>query len=154
MSLEQYNVLHPRHVALGIACPDREALLYQIADLAATSLDVSRESIAAALAWRESLGTTAAGGSLALPHAQVGRLCGPIALFLRLSTPLPFNAEDRAPIDMVFSVLYPKHRQDEAFSLLRHGARLLMQHETRRAIRDTGFPDEVASLFCYRASMA
>lgn len=57
---------------------------------------------------REKLGSTGFGRGVAIPHARIPDLNRPVAAFLRLSTPVAFDAADGMPVDLVFGLLSPE----------------------------------------------
>lgn len=57
---------------------------------------------------RESVGSTAIGGGVALPHARVGYLDSVLGAFALLQDGEGFNALDGAPVRFVFLLLTPK----------------------------------------------
>ena len=59
------------------------------------------------LAEREALGSTGFGRGVAIPHARIGGLARPVAVFLRLQKPVDFAAADGTPVDCVFGLLSP-----------------------------------------------
>ena len=57
---------------------------------------------------REGLGPTGVGQGIALPHARIAEAQDVFGLFLRLEKPLDFDAVDRQPVDLVFSLIAPE----------------------------------------------
>jgi PTS system nitrogen regulatory IIA component len=57
---------------------------------------------------RESLGSTGFGRGVAIPHARIDGLNRPVAAFLRLETPVAYDAADGMPVDLVFGLLSPE----------------------------------------------
>ncbi len=57
---------------------------------------------------REKLGSTGFGRGVAIPHARISDLGRPVAVFLRLDSPVAFDAADGMPVDMVFGLLSPE----------------------------------------------
>ena len=58
---------------------------------------------------REALGSTGFGRGVAIPHARIPGLGRPVAAFLRLESPVAFDAADAMPVDLVFGLLSPEH---------------------------------------------
>ncbi len=56
---------------------------------------------------REALGSTGFGRGVAIPHARISGLARPVAVFLRLETPVEFASADGMPVDCVFGLLSP-----------------------------------------------
>lgn len=57
---------------------------------------------------RERLGSTGFGRGVAIPHARHGEIARPVAVFLRLESPVAFDAADDMPVDLVFGLLSPE----------------------------------------------
>ena len=57
---------------------------------------------------REALGPTGVGGGIALPHARLENLDHVVGAFVLLENPVEFDAIDKQPVDVVFSLFAPK----------------------------------------------
>jgi PTS system nitrogen regulatory IIA component len=57
---------------------------------------------------RENLGSTGFGRGVAIPHARIALVERPVAVFLRLSAPVAFEAADDMPVELVFGLLSPE----------------------------------------------
>src|SRR3546814_4293750 len=57
---------------------------------------------------RERLGSTAPGQGVAVPHGRVKGLEAPLAAFVRLAQPVPFDAPDGQPVTMLMCLLVPE----------------------------------------------
>lgn len=62
---------------------------------------------------RESLGSTAIGGGVAIPHARIGFTEDPILAFALLKHGDGFKALDGAPVHFVFMVLTPSGKEND-----------------------------------------
>ncbi len=56
---------------------------------------------------RERLGSTAVGRGFALPHCRAKEIEQIIGCFMRLKSPVDFDALDNQPIDLVFALVVP-----------------------------------------------
>lgn len=100
-------VLPPDAVQLDVDATSKALVIAHAADLLAAASGVSGEAIEAALLAREALGSTGVGAGVGLPHARLHNLDAPHALFLRLATPIAFDAIDDKPVDLVCVVVAP-----------------------------------------------
>jgi PTS system nitrogen regulatory IIA component len=78
---------------------------------------------------RESLGSTAPGGAVALPHAThlaVDRLQGILG---RCSPPVPWKALDGKPVQLICLSIAPQDRPGDHFRVLETVARALREKE-------------------------
>jgi nitrogen PTS system EIIA component len=102
------KILEPTAVKIVGKLTSKKRLLQELAELAAATygLDVSRTT--EALQERESLGPTGVGHGVALPHARIKGLDHVVGAFLRIESPMDFDAADRQPVDLVFALFAPE----------------------------------------------
>jgi PTS system nitrogen regulatory IIA component len=101
------DLLRPADVISHLSAANKRELLKTLAEHAAAALKLDTQSILAALAAREVMGSTGVGKGVAIPHARIEDLDSFYALFARLDSPLEFNAVDDEPVDLVFLLLTP-----------------------------------------------
>jgi len=89
-------------------CTSKKRLFHEIGALAESTYGLDQSHVIEALIDREALGPTAVGHGIALPHARFADVEKVSGLFLRLEKPLNFEAADRQPVDLVFSLLAPE----------------------------------------------
>jgi len=89
------------------SCTSKKRLFHDLGELAEASYGLNAESVIEALMEREGLGPTGVGQGVALPHARMPEATEVYGLFLRLEKPLDFDAIDRQPVDLVFSLIAP-----------------------------------------------
>lgn len=85
---------------------------------------------------RERLGSTGVGNGVAIPHARNAHCRQPLGAFMRLKTPVDFDAIDGEPVDMLFVLLVPETAEDSHLSLLAQIAEIMNDADTRRSLRD------------------
>src|SRR5690349_3239638 len=88
------------------ASTKRQALAVA-ADLAGRTLRRDPAEILEALLEREQEGSTGIGHGVAAPHARLEGLDRLHAVFVRLETPIAFEAIDDQPVDLLFALLAP-----------------------------------------------
>ena len=92
----------------GVRISSKKRLLELISvTLAKNNKNLSSRGIFESLCAREHLGSTAIGNGVAIPHGRVNGIDGVEALFLRLKKPLPFDADDGKPVDLLFALAVP-----------------------------------------------
>lgn len=101
-----FNLL-PEAVAT-IRADGKPAILRALADRFAAVYGLDAGMVLAGLDEREKLGSTGFGRGVAIPHARIGGLGRPVAAFLRLESPVVFDAADAMPVDLVFGLLSPE----------------------------------------------
>src|SRR3546814_11097200 len=93
-------------------------------------------SIGAALREGESLGSTAIGHGVAIPHARSNAFSAARGAFLRLEHPVDFGARDHAPVDLVFAMSVPEHSSQQYLEILSELAERFSSDGFRDALRD------------------
>ncbi|GAB0114127.1 PTS sugar transporter subunit IIA [Acidisoma sp. C75] len=140
------DILPAGHALAGQRAADKPALLGLLAQRAAPAVGATPASLAAALAAREKLGSTGIGAGLALPHARQPQLSAPLAWMLRLARPLPFDAVDGAPVDLVVLLLSPEGDQARHLAALAALSRRLRQPGIADAIRAAPDPGAMRAI--------
>jgi PTS system nitrogen regulatory IIA component len=96
---------------------------------------------------REKLGSTGLGQGIAIPHCRVGNCTQPLGALLSLETPIPFDAPDDQPVDLLFVLLVPKEARQQHLDILASIAGLFSQQQfcgRLRAVRDSSSLYQVA----------
>lgn len=101
------RLLSPQAVKVVADVSSKKRLMQSIAEMSETLIDVPGARIFEALQERESLGPTGVGHGIALPHARLEGIDGVVGVFVRLERPIDFDAADRQPVDLVFTLLAP-----------------------------------------------
>lgn len=87
----------------------KPAILAALAARFAAVYQLDADQVLQRMTEREALGSTGFGRAVAIPHARIAGLTRPVAAFLRLGTPVAFDAADGMPVDLVFGLLSPEH---------------------------------------------
>src|SRR5207302_4707991 len=101
------DLLTPRSVVPQLRAAGKKQALQEIARRAATITGCSERQIYDVLTERERLGSTGIGRGVAVPHGKLAELPRLYGLFARLERPIPFEAVDDQPVDLVFALLAP-----------------------------------------------
>jgi PTS system nitrogen regulatory IIA component len=92
-----------------IGADGKAAIINQLASRFASVYGLDRGTVLARIEERERLGSTGFGRGVAIPHARMAGLDAPVAVFLRLKSPVIFDSADDMPVDLVFGLLSPEH---------------------------------------------
>jgi len=113
------SLLSPDRV---VSCDDiasKKRLLEQLSELLSkSSPQLSQQVIFDALVNREKLGSTGLGKGVAIPHGRLAALEEPLCAFIKLNTPVDFDASDEQPVDLVFCLLVPEDSTEEHLQVL------------------------------------
>jgi PTS system nitrogen regulatory IIA component len=133
-------------VILDLGATIKRAVLQQLAATAAGRLGREEAEVLDALQARESLGSTALGRGVALPHARLAGDPRPVVLVARLRRPVDFEARDEQPVDLVILVLWPEESPEGFLPALSRTCQALRDPQVLRRLRAATAPDEVVSL--------
>lgn len=101
------SLLTPTAVKTIGGMTSKKRLLRELGEAASSIYSIDASKAIEALQDRESIGPTGVGNGVALPHARLDGLSKVVGVFLRLDKPLPFEAVDRQPVDLVFGLFAP-----------------------------------------------
>jgi len=135
------DLILPEHVIILPRLPEKEKLLSELAHRAAAVLGKEPSTILLPLLARESLGSTGLGTGFALPHARIQALDRFFGLFAKLTKPVPFQAIDDNPVDLVFLLLMPVDCGSEHLKALAAISRQLRDKGLMERLRKAKTPD-------------
>ena len=102
------DLLSPARILAGVRINSKKRLFEFISTtLARKNPELSSREIFESICAREHLGSTALGNGIAVPHGRINGTDEVQALFLQLIKPLPFDAEDGNPVDLIFALTVP-----------------------------------------------
>ena len=96
---------------------------------------------------RESLGSTAIGKGMALPHARTQYIKGITIAVARLKKGVEFNAADGQAVNLLFLLGTPLNAVGEYLSVLAKLSKILKDDETRKKILNAKSPSEIRTIF-------
>ena len=141
--MELKDIVASTRVALDVQAAGKTDLIQLLADRAAEALNMSAETIAAAVAKREELGSTGFGGGVAIPHARLSQIRQPFSLLVRLSSPIDFEAIDSHKVDLVWLLLLPLASQSDQPNTLAAVARKLRDPDILLKLRQAANKSDV-----------
>ena len=131
------RLLPLNHVLLGLDVGSKKRLFEQIGLLFENSRQIPRARVFDSLFDREKLGSTGLGYGVAIPHGRIKVLKEPVCAFVRTSAPIPFEAPDGAPVNLVFAMLVPEHATEAHLEILSELAQMFSDAELRAALAST-----------------
>ena len=135
-----------RGVVAQLRAPTKRQVLQELARRAAVMTGVADKRIYDALVERERLGTTGIGNGVAVPHCRLPELTRLHGLFARLERPVPFEAIDDQPVDLVFLLLAPQEAGAEHLKALARVSRLLRDKAMCEKLRGSNSADALYAL--------
>ena len=145
------DLLDLRAISPRVGGSSKRQVLSVVADIAARSFGLKADAVLDALLEREAAGSTGVGGGVAVPHARVEGLDRMRGVFVRLEQPVPFEAVDDQPVDLLFALFAPKGASSEHLRALARVSRLLRQPDFREQLRQAKTADAIHVLLVREA---
>src|ERR1041385_8761241 len=131
------DLVAPQAILPALKVNNKKQVLQELAARAAELSGQNERAILDILSQRETLGSTAVGNGVAIPHGKLPKLARLFGLFARLTRPVNFEALDGQPVDLVFLLLAPETAGADHLKALARVARLLRDPEMARRLRDS-----------------
>ena len=135
------KILAPENVILDMDVASKKRVFEQVGLLIENSFGIARSDIYGCLFEREKLGSTGLGQGIAIPHGRARGLKEVVGVFIRLKTPIPFDAPDGKPVQCLFALLVPEDATDMHLQVLS----ALAQRFSSRVLREKLLTAETAA---------
>lgn len=132
------DILDVSAVKVLNGCTSKKRLFHDLGAMAESAYGLNPTEVIDALIEREGLGPTGVGKGIALPHARLGAIDKVAGLFLRIEKPLDFEAVDRQPVDLVFTLLAPESAGVDHLKALALVSRTMRDPDTCAKLRANG----------------
>lgn len=137
------RILPAGNVVLDMQATSKKRAFEQAGLLFENYHGLARTIVFDSLFARERLGSTALGQGVAVPHGRVKGLEEPLAAFIRLAQPVPFDAPDGQPVTMLMCLLVPETATQQHLDILAELAQLMSNKALREALGTEANPAEV-----------
>jgi PTS system nitrogen regulatory IIA component len=129
------DLLGAKAVKANVAASNKKQIFQLLSEIAANAYGVSAEDVVERLTERERLGSTGFGGGIAIPHAKLDTIDAVRGAFLLLADPVPFDAVDDMPVDVIFMLLSPADSGAEHLKMLARVSRFLRNEAQVKRLR-------------------
>jgi nitrogen PTS system EIIA component len=141
------DLLDRNAIALRVSAGSKRQALAVIAEIAARSFGLDAGHVLDALIEREQAGSTGVGHGVAAPHARLEGLDRLRGVFVRLESPVDFEAVDDQPVDLIFALFAPKAATGvEHLRALARVSRVLRHPDLRQQLRQARTLDAIRAL--------
>ena len=146
------TLLRPENIVVDLDASSKKRVFEQAGLLFENNQQLARSTVYDALFAREKLGSTALGLGVAIPHGRIKGLKSAVGAFLRLATPVPFDAPDGVSVQLVFVLLVPQSANEQHLQLLSELAQMFSEKAFREKLQTA--PDRTALLALFSAWQA
>ncbi|HVY52405.1 MAG TPA: PTS sugar transporter subunit IIA [Devosia sp.] len=144
--MELADILSEDSVLVCTDVKNKHDVLLRLAEKVASLTGQPAGEVFEALNDREALGSTGLGNGIAVPHGKFSPLRGVIAVFMKLTTPVDFEAVDDQPVDIVMMLLAPMGAGADHLKALARVARVLRTDSVAEALRQTNDPSRIYAI--------
>ena len=104
--MNHFNQILPlTNVVLDLDVSSKKRAFEQAGLIFENNCGIARSTVSDNLLARERLGSTGLGHGVAVPHGRIKGLKAPLAAFVRLKEPIPFESPDGEPVILLIFLL-------------------------------------------------
>ena len=140
------DLITPRSIVAQLRAANKRHALQELARRAAAMSGQNERAIFDVLIERERLGSTGIGMGVGIPHGKLPGLTRLYSIFARLERPIPFEAIDDQPVDLIFLLLAPENAGADHLKALALVSRLLRDRSVCEKLRGTENPEALYAL--------
>ena len=134
------KLLAPANILLDLEVSSKKRMFEQVGLLFENNQGVARSLVFDSLFARERLGSTGLGQGVAIPHGRIKGLRDSVGAFVRLATPVPFDAPDGQAVHLIFVLLVPEQATEQHLQILSELAQMFSDRELRQALSSATDP--------------
>lgn len=140
------RLLPVNNVLLDLQASSKKRVFEQAGLLFENNYGIARAQVFDSLFARERLGSTGLGQGVAIPHGRIKGLKEAIAAFVRLTEPIPFDAPDGRPVNLLVFLLVPEQATQQHLNILSELAQMLSDKSFRESLTTAGEPSTIHTL--------
>lgn len=130
------QILPAKNVVLDLECSSKKRAFEQAGLIFENNCGIARSTVSDNLFARERLGSTGLGHGVAVPHGRIRGLKAPLAAFVRLSEPIPFESPDGEPVKLLIFLLIPDNVTQQHLEILSEIAEMFSDKAFRAAMAE------------------
>ncbi|OGS90494.1 MAG: PTS IIA-like nitrogen-regulatory protein PtsN [Gallionellales bacterium GWA2_60_18] len=128
------KILLPGNILLDTESTSKKRVFERAGLLFENNQQIARNLVFDSLFNREKLGSTGLGEGVAIPHGRIAKLRDATAAFIRTAHPIPFDAPDGQPVNLIFVLLVPERATDLHLQLLGELAQMFSDAQFRNRL--------------------
>jgi PTS system nitrogen regulatory IIA component len=141
------KILTSECVLLDAESTSKKRVFERVGILFENTQNIARSQVFDSLFAREKLGSTGLGQGVAIPHGRVKGLRDAVAAFVKMETPIPFDAPDGLPVNFIFVLLVPERATDIHLNILGELAQMFSDQKFRDELSNTNDVLAIHKLF-------
>lgn len=138
--------LPANNVLCDLDVGSKKQLFEELGMLFENHQQLPRAKVFDSLVAREKLGSTGLGQGVAIPHGRIKGLREATSAFVKLKTPIPFDAPDGQPVSLLFILLVPVQATDLHLQILGELAQMFSNRALREQLQACSDPAEIHRL--------
>jgi len=128
------KLLPAQNVALDLDVSSKKRVFEHAGLLFENNHNVARSQVFDSLFAREKLGSTGLGQGIAIPHGRIKGLKDAVGAMIRMREPIPFDAPDGQPVNLIFVLLVPERATDLHLQILSELAQMFSDQAFREQL--------------------
>jgi PTS system nitrogen regulatory IIA component len=128
------ELLPAANILIDLDAGSKTRLFEAVGALVEANLGLPRRVVIDSLLAREKLGSTGLGQGVAIPHGRIRGLAQAQGAFVRLKSPIPFDAPDGKPVARFFVLLVPEQATEKHLQLLSELAQMFSETRFRESL--------------------
>jgi len=141
------KILTSECVLLDAESTSKKRVFERVGILFENTQNIARSQVFDSLFAREKLGSTGLGQGVAIPHGRVKGLRDAVAAFVKMETPIPFDAPDGLPVNFIFVLLVPERATDLHLQMLGELAQMFSDQKFRDELTNANDAATIHKLF-------
>jgi PTS system nitrogen regulatory IIA component len=141
------KILLPDNILLDNESSSKKRVFERVGLLFENNQQIARSTVFDSLFAREKLGSTGLGQGVAIPHGRIAKLRDATAAFVKTSNPIPFDAPDGLPVNLIFVLLVPERATDLHLQILGELAQMFSDTKFRNQLNACTDPAGIHQLF-------
>jgi PTS system nitrogen regulatory IIA component len=130
------QILAEQNIVLDLECSSKKRAFEQAGLIFENNCGIARSTVSDNLFARERLGSTGLGHGVAVPHGRIRGLKSPMAAFVRLSEPIPFESPDGEPVKLLIFLLIPDNVTQQHLEILSEIAEMFSDKSFRAELAE------------------
>jgi PTS system nitrogen regulatory IIA component len=134
------------NVLIDLEAGSKKRVFEQVGLLFENNNQIARSQVFESLFAREKLGSTGLGQGIAIPHGRIKGLKEAVGAMVRMKGPIPFDAPDSQPVNLIFVLLVPERATDVHLQILSELAQMFSDKALRERLLASATAEELHKL--------